>query len=126
MKTLSVLSIHSHKDLLRTCLPKSLEDWLKDNNIRYAHPHDCLVNINEVKDKRFGNLSKNIHIWLYKTAVRKYWDNLDDKLKKDESIIMFKKGTPAKTVSQEFRKASNKFAKEYLEKVSRTKYIGIY
>ena len=63
---------------------------------------------------------------MYKTAVRKYWDNLDDKLKKDESIIMFKKGTPAKTVSQEFRKASNKFAKEYLEKVSRTKYIGIY
>ena len=64
---------------------------------------------------------------LYKTIIRKYWDKLDDKLKKDDSIKMFKKGTPAKTVSQEFRKASNKFAKEYLEKVStRTKSIGIF
>ena len=53
MKTLSILSIHSTKDLLGTCLPKSLKAWLKDNKIKFNKPKkDCLVNINEVKKKR--------------------------------------------------------------------------
>ena len=53
MKTLSILSIHSTKDLLGTCLPKSLKAWLNDNNIKFKKPKkDCLVNIIEVKKKR--------------------------------------------------------------------------
>ena len=67
MKTLPILSIHANKDLLRTCVPKSLEAWLKDNKIRYEHPHDCLVNINEVKSKRFDFVEKKYH--LYKMTV---------------------------------------------------------
>ena len=55
MKSLPILSITSDKDVLRTCIPESLEGWLKDNKISYEHPDDCLVNINEVKSKRFGN-----------------------------------------------------------------------
>ena len=56
MFSLTILSINSEKDLVRTCIPDSLEAWLKDNKIRYEHPEDCLVKINEVKSKRFGNL----------------------------------------------------------------------
>ena len=53
MKTLSILSLHSNEDLVGTCLPMSLKAWLKDNKIRFNKPKkDCLVNINEVKNKR--------------------------------------------------------------------------
>ena len=54
MFSLTILSINSEKDLVRTCIPDSLEAWLKDNKIRYNHSKHCFVNINEVKSKRFG------------------------------------------------------------------------
>ena len=109
MKTLPILSIKSDKDLCRTCIPESLGAWLKEKKIRYSHPSDCLVNIKEVKSKRFGCFASFLHLIsvvfrktkilvysshssiLVKNITRKYWDHLHEKLKKDEISKKFKK-----------------------------------
>ena len=92
MKTLSILSIHSTKDLLGTCLPKSLKAWLKDNNIKFNKPKkDCLVNINEVRKKRLVIFSSLNIRQRKQIVIRKYWNKLDRKLKKDKTLKMFKK-----------------------------------